>query len=103
MLVTRRCALPECGLEFQTDNLRKMHCSKVHANRHQVRLWRARRKNGGGNGGGDGGGGGAPEPTLFDGQNPGLHASMGGAVEYGQDGSASDKNRYYVNWRRRKQ
>jgi hypothetical protein len=34
------------------------------------------------------------EPTLFEAD---LLASFGGAVEFGGNGSASDKNRYYVN------
>src|SRR5579864_8795836 len=91
MLVTRHCALPECGLEFQTDNLRKQHCSKAHANPHQVRLWRAKRRKGGGGGGN--GGGGAP---LFEGHDEGLFATVGGAVEVASSGSVSDKNRYSV-------
>lgn len=63
-MFTRNCALPECNLEFQTDNSRKMHCTKAHANLHQVRKWRAKRRKKGGGNGGDGGGGGIP--TLFD-------------------------------------
>ena len=37
-----------------------------------------------------------PEPTLFGDDESGLLATFGGAVEYGQNGSVSDKNRYSV-------
>jgi len=64
-MFTRICALDECKVEFQTDNPRKMHCSRQHSNLAQVRRWRAKhRKKGGGGGGGDNGGG--RGPTLFD-------------------------------------
>lgn len=44
-----------------------------------------------------------PEPVLFpDDGASGLHATIGGAVEYGQNGSVSDKNRYSVKSDRRK-
>lgn len=65
-MFTRHCALPECGKEFQTDNSRKMHCSKAHSNRHLVRAWRANKRKKGGGGGGGGGNGGGGGPTLFD-------------------------------------
>lgn len=63
-MFTRICALETCGLEFQTDNPRKMHHSKQCAQVHKMRRFRSKRKTGGGGGGGNGGGGG--EPTLFD-------------------------------------
>jgi hypothetical protein len=69
-LFTRRCALPECGVEFQTDNPRKLHCSRKHTELHQVRKYRARRKKGG-DGGGDGGGGRPPRKKGGDGGDDG--------------------------------
>jgi hypothetical protein len=68
-MFTRTCGLPECGIEFQTDNKRKMHCSRAHSNLAQVRRWRAKRRKGGGGGGGGGNGGGG-EPGLFDSITP---------------------------------
>ena len=62
-MFTRICALAECKAEFQTDNPRKMHCSRQHSNLAQVRRWRAKHRK---KGGGDGGGGGGSGPTLFD-------------------------------------
>ena len=61
-MFSRTCALPECPVEFQTDNSRKMHCSKAHSDLHRVREWRKKHRKGGGNGGGGGG----ESPTLFD-------------------------------------
>jgi hypothetical protein len=57
MLFTRTCALAECGQTFQTDNPRKTHCTREHANLNNVRRWRAkhRKPRGGGGGGGNGG------------------------------------------------
>lgn len=64
-MFTRTCALAECGVEFQTDNPRKTHCTTRHSNVARARRLRSRRRKGGGggDGGGNGGGGG---PTLFD-------------------------------------
>lgn len=64
-MFTRTCALSDCPIEFQTDNPRKMHCSKQHTILDGVRRHRAKRRKGGGGGGGNGGGGGGV-PTLFD-------------------------------------
>jgi hypothetical protein len=64
MLHTRVCALSTCGLEFQTDNSRKTHCTRQHATLDRVRRHKAKRRKGGGGGGGNGGGG--ASPTLFD-------------------------------------
>lgn len=63
MLHTRVCALETCGLKFDTDNPRKLHCTRQHATLDRVRRHRKNNRRGGG-GGGNGGGGGAP--TLFD-------------------------------------
>jgi hypothetical protein len=64
MLFKRVCALEGCTVEFQTDNSRKMHCSKRHTTLDGVRRHRAKHRKGGG-GGGNGGGGGE-SPTLFE-------------------------------------
>lgn len=61
-MFTRTCALTGCKTEFQTDNPRKMHCTRQHSTLARMRRLRAKRRKGGG-GGGNGGGGG---PTLFD-------------------------------------
>ena len=62
-MFTRTCLLPECHVEFQTDNPRKTHCSSRHSNLARMRRLMAKLRSGGGGGGGNGGGGG---PTLFD-------------------------------------
>jgi hypothetical protein len=64
MLQTKICPLDGCGLEFQTDNPRKLYCSRQHATLDRMRRWNAkhRKPRGGGGGGGNGGGG----QTLFD-------------------------------------
>ena len=59
-LYARICDLPECKIEFQTDNRRKTFCSPTHAS--LARMRRSRAKNRGG-GGGNGGGG---QPVLSD-------------------------------------
>jgi len=78
-----------------------------------VRRFRARKRHGGDDGGG--GKQGAlgfpkpmlakakppkparvPAPRLFPDDSGGILATFGGAVEYGQSGSVSDKNRYSV-------
>ena len=64
MLQTRTCALTTCGIEFQTDNPRKLHCTRQHATLDRVRRHRTKHRKGGGGGGDNGGGGG--ESTLFD-------------------------------------
>lgn len=62
MLLTKTCVLSTCGIEFQTDNPRKSHCTRQHATLDRVRRHKAKRRKGGG---GDGPGGGG-SPTLFD-------------------------------------
>jgi hypothetical protein len=81
MLYTRHCALPECGIKFDTDNPQKRCCTEVHGNRLKVRNWRKnKRKKGGGN----------------DGPGGGLRATYGGAVELAAT-SDKDLNRYSDN------
>lgn len=93
MEVTRACA--NCQDKFTPRVDWQECCTSQCASALRQRRYRARHRKGGGpKGGGNGGGGGAP--TLFDGLDSGLHATIGGAVDYGRDGSASDKNRYSV-------
>jgi hypothetical protein len=106
------CAADDCTETFEFDPvnpLKKFHSVQCQT-RTRLRRWRKSKRCGGG----DGGGGGkqrrlfarpvlakakppkhAPvaEPTLFETE---LHATFGGAVEYGQPGSVSDKSRYSV-------
>jgi hypothetical protein len=85
LMEKRLCALDGCQLEFEPQRETQKFCSPQHSSLSRVRRMRARRHRGGG----DGGNGGGPP-------NGGLYATIGGAVEYGQDGSATDHSRYYV-------
>ena len=73
MLRTQICILSTCGIEFQTDNPRKLHCTRQHSTLDRVRRWKAKRRKGGGDGGGPNGG--APIPTLFD-QQPAADSGV---------------------------
>lgn len=104
----RRC--PVCEAKFEPLVEWQVCCTPEHGVVLRMRRYRERKRCGGGD---DGGGGrqrrlfpkplltkGKPprpvpvaEPTLFE---TDLLASFGGAVEYGRDGFASDKNRYSV-------
>ena len=113
---TRTCADPKCRAKFTPVAEWHIFCSKTCAVRVSVRRFRARQRYG------DDGGGGpgkrqrclfpagvtakakrpkppqrVPQPVLFPPENAGLVATFGGAVKYGEGGSVSDKNRYYVN------
>ena len=95
-------------VEWQVCDTRK--CTNVL----NVRRFRARKRNGGDDGGGPHGRRAqlglfpkppakapklapVPEPMLFPtSDGSALVATFGGAAEYRQDGSVSDKNRYYV-------
>jgi hypothetical protein len=85
-MATRTCALDDCGVEFEPKLDNQIHCCRKHATLHRVRRLRARRRNNGG-----GGGNGGPP-------NGGLVATIGGAVEYGTDGSFADNSKYYVKY-----
>jgi hypothetical protein len=87
---TRICAADDCETTFDPKIPEQKFCSNRCASRVRVRRLRDRRRHQNL----PGPGGGPP--------NGGLLATLGGAVDYGQDGSASDKNRYSVKSNTRK-
>jgi CGNR zinc finger len=106
---TRTCAADDCKMRFEPYSIDQLYCSPQCGNRMRVRRCRSKKRYGG-----DDGGGGRqrrlfPKPALVKGKPPkhtpvatpnlfetDLLATFGGGVEYGSDGSVSDKNRYYV-------
>lgn len=86
-MAKRRCDLEGCDVEFEPNALNQTHCCRRHSTLHRVRRLRARRAYRKPDSPGPGGG---PPP------NGGLHATLGGAVEYQRDNSVADLNRYSV-------
>jgi hypothetical protein len=84
----RACAADDCGNPFEPKIPEQKYCSNRCANRTRVRQLRARRRHR------------LPDPPPSPGGPPngGLHATLGGAVEYAGNGSVSDKSGYYVNY-----
>jgi CGNR zinc finger len=104
----KTCAANKCTERFEPFSIEQIYCSHRCAVRMAVRAHRARKRFGGG----DPDGGGrrqrtlfpkpalvkskppkptpVPQPVLFE---TDLLATHGGAVEYGENGSVSDKNR----------
>jgi hypothetical protein len=107
----RTCAANDCKTRFEPYSIDQVYCSSRCRIRMGVRAHRNRLKCGGGDDGGPGGRQRAlfpkpalvkskppkptpvPQPVLFE---TDLLATHGGAVEYGENGSVSDKNRYSV-------
>lgn len=84
---TRICKSADCRKEFEPINKRQEFCTHTCGTRERVRRLRARPHHR------------RPDPPPGgppNGTGGGLYATVGGAVEYGGDGSASDKNVYYV-------
>jgi hypothetical protein len=115
MELRRVCADPKCRTKFSPVAEWQIFCSDRCRNRVKVSRFRARQRYGDD----DGPNGGkrqrclfpgglkakakprkpprrVPQPELFPPANAGLVATFGGAVEYGESGSVSDKNRYSV-------
>ena len=88
---SRTCAADDCHKSFTPSVDWEKFCSRRCANRIRVRNLRERERQRHRR----------PDPPPPggppNGNGGGLYATVGGAVEYGGDGSASDKNVYYVN------
>jgi hypothetical protein len=83
---TRICAADDCENTFEPKIPEQKFCSHRCNTRIRVRRLRERRRHKNL----PGPGGGAPPP------NGGLHATLGGAVEYQRDNPVADLNRYSV-------
>jgi hypothetical protein len=93
---SRTCAADDCHKSFTPSVDWEKFCSRRCANRIRVRNLRERERQRHRR----------PDPPPPggppNGNGGGLYATVGGAVEYGGDGSASDKNVYSVKSDRRK-
>jgi len=84
----RTCAANDCENEFVPkldEKIKQEFCSKRCGNRMRQRRFLERHRCEE-----------RPTPPGGGGDGGGLQATLGGAIEYGSDGSVSDKNRYSV-------